>query len=82
MHDEFLVGMFENYSNKTYAFIKLMTSFLPRVGGLALALFIAGCGAVSAQNDLNLALSKPVNNGATATASASSTENGSLAASN
>ena len=50
--------------------------------GLALSFLVAGSTVASAQNDLNLAQSKPGNSGATATASASSIENSSFAASN
>jgi hypothetical protein len=51
-----------------------MKILLPRIFGLALT-FLGASNLVSAQNDLNLALSKSGNSGATSTASASSVEN-------
>lgn len=60
-----------------------MKTRLLRYAGALLLLFVSS-GALRAQNDLNLALSKPGNNGATATASASSIQdnNPALVASN
>ncbi|MGI4761320.1 MAG: discoidin domain-containing protein [Janthinobacterium lividum] len=52
-----------------------MEILLPRIIGLALTFLVAGSNLVWAQNDLNLALSKSGNSGATSTASASSVEN-------
>jgi hypothetical protein len=59
-----------------------MKTLLPHVIALVLAFFVAGSNSALAQNDLNMALSKPGNNGATAIASASSIETASFAASN
>lgn len=52
-----------------------MKTYLLRLVGLSFALLLTAGSSAVAQNDLNLALSKPGNNGATATASASSVEN-------
>jgi hypothetical protein len=79
---EDLATIFGYYFNKFYAFLQSMKTLLPRIIALALTFVAAASNLVMAQNDLNLALSKPGNSGATATASATSVENASLVASN
>lgn len=66
------MSSFEYYFNKFYAFVQLMKILLLRFIFLVFAFAVAGNSLALAQNDLNLALSKPGNSGATSTASASS----------